>query len=288
MNNDIETLPFSVDHLNVRRIEENMTVVRLLEIFRFRENATQKKGPIFRGFDEIEGHERKLISSLHACVLYASSLQASSGEPKRFCIEILGHGFKTVLKFRTEPRRRPDPDCPECRGSGIRRLRRAHEEGYDVVSQRCPCTDGPAITGEHMSKTNSETTVGENVGSIYLTTATASELAREFEHRMMELERAYETVQETSNAEADLYSQRIAELARERDDYHERWNAVSAKHEQLVFDSAQSRHALPVWRRRATEAEAQLKMLREENAELREAMRQEVQRLADSAGLSTT
>jgi len=97
-----------------------------------------------------------------------------------------------------------------------------------------------------MSEENSETTVGENVGSIYLTTATASELAREFEHRMLELERAYETVKETSNAEADLYSQRIAELARENE------------------------------------------MLREENAELREAMRQEVQRLADSAGLSTT
>ena len=241
MNNDIETLPFSVDHLNVRRIEENMTVVRLLEIFRFRENATQKKGPIFRGFDEIEGHERKLISALHACVLYASSLQASSGEPKRFCIEILGHGFKTVLKFRTEPRRRPDPDCPECRGSGIRRLRRAHEEGYDVVSQRCPCTDGPAITGEYMSKTNSETTVGENVGSIYLTTATAAELAREVEHRLDEQERAYETAQLLRSEEARCYQERIRDLTEQN------------------------------------------RLLSNENAELREAMR-----LADSAGPSAT
>ena len=143
-------------------------------------------------------------------------------------------------------RRPADPDCRDCRGRGIRKYRRAHEEGYDIISERCPCTDGPAITGEDMSEENSETTVGENVGSIYLTTATTSELAREFEHRMMELERAYETVKEISNAEADLYSQRIAELARENE------------------------------------------MLREENAELREAMRQEVQRLADSAGLSTT
>ena len=185
-------------------------------------------------------------------------------------------------------RRPADPDCRDCRGCGIRKYRRAHEEGYDVISERCPCTDGPAITGESMSKENSETTVGENVGSIYLTTATASELAREFEHRMLELERAYETAKELANAEADLYCQKIAELTAERDDYHQRWNAVSAKHEQLVFDSSQVRQALPVWRRRATEAEAQVKMLREENAEIREAMRQEVQRLADSAGPSTT
>ena len=37
--------------------------------------------------------------------------------------------------------RGPRPDCIYCKGTGIRKIRRAHEEGWDVVSERCACTD---------------------------------------------------------------------------------------------------------------------------------------------------
>ncbi len=37
--------------------------------------------------------------------------------------------------------RGPRPDCIYCKGTGIRKVRRAHEEGWDVVSERCACTD---------------------------------------------------------------------------------------------------------------------------------------------------
>jgi len=35
----------------------------------------------------------------------------------------------------------PRPGCIYCKGTGIRKVRRAHEEGWDVVSDQCACTD---------------------------------------------------------------------------------------------------------------------------------------------------
>jgi len=35
----------------------------------------------------------------------------------------------------------PRPGCIYCNDTGIRKVRRAHEEGWDVVSDQCACTD---------------------------------------------------------------------------------------------------------------------------------------------------
>ncbi len=52
-------------------------------------------------------------------------------------------------------------------------------------------------------------------GPITLAAASHEELAREVADRMLELEQAYGMCAELRNAEADLYTQRIKELAAE-------------------------------------------------------------------------
>ncbi len=45
--------------------------------------------------------------------------------------------------------RKPDPGCKRCRGRGSHKARRAHEDGYIIVAERCPCTDAkPPGNGE--------------------------------------------------------------------------------------------------------------------------------------------